>query len=267
MRVATTTPSGPVALLDPPASNPENSHPGWTKPRGPVTFMRHELTESWSMGPRSRRAHGAPHRGLDSPDLWQLRPIGHQAVPRQVRARLEELLGDLVILDLGSRSASVLPDEPTAEFVSSSVYEVHVTPAESCTIWQARRAVVELRQFSGQAPHALLGGVFHPDEAGLRVRVASTSATHRRTCRSQLRRRRLIPGLPPEFGAAAADGLLRTIELGPGVLTVDRAGYDPVETSQAIVELAAEILGRVLSLPGKPIPTDEQLRAWLEALP
>ena len=37
MRVATTTASGPVALLDPPASNPENSHPEWTKPWGPVT--------------------------------------------------------------------------------------------------------------------------------------------------------------------------------------------------------------------------------------
>ena len=62
MRVATTTPSGPVALLDPPASNPENSHPGWTKPRGPVSVMPRGSHEDRS--PTTALRHLRPLRAL-----------------------------------------------------------------------------------------------------------------------------------------------------------------------------------------------------------
>lgn len=60
-------------------------------------------------------------------------------------------------------------------------------------------------------------------------------------------------------------GLTRTLSLGPGVVTVDRFGHDPVETSTGITELAAEILGRVLTIGS--LPTEAQAIQWLEGLP
>ena len=91
------------------------------------------------------------------------------------------------------------------------------------------------------------------------------TAVGRRGCRSTLRRRKPHAGLLVELvelAEPALAGLSRTTAVPPGVVTIDRAGYDPVETSPLIAELAAELLGRVLSPP-----SEAQLAEWLGSLP
>lgn len=89
----------------------------------------------------------------------------------------------------------------------------------------------------------------------------------KRSCKVQLGGRKLVSGLPSDLVEPAISGLARTLDIAPGVVTLDRAGFDPVETSPIIVELAAEILGRLLSLPMGQQLTDVQLREWLLVLP
>jgi len=170
-----------------------------------------------------------------------------------------------MIVDLGSRAASVGLDDATAAFVSVGAVDITI-PAGSGQA-DPRRALVELRQFhGGLAPHVVLGGLFEPGGSSLRLRVEHSAAeTGRRTCRSELQRRKLLPGLLPELVESALAGLSRSVSLPPGVVTVDRAGYDPVETSPLIAELAAELLGRVLSLGESP--SERQVAEWLNAFP
>jgi hypothetical protein len=178
---------------------------------------------------------------------------------------MEDILGDRVIVDLRSRAASVAFDEATAAFSSVTASEVAILPSAGDA--SGRRALVELRQFhGGMAPHVLLGGHYVPggQKLVLRVECGEAGAT-RRTCKSRLRLRKLVPGLPSELAESALAGLKRTATLPPGVITVDRAGFDPVETSPMVVELVAELLGWTLSLDSA-MPTEEQLRAWLNAL-
>ena len=179
---------------------------------------------------------------------------------------MEALLGDRVIVDLGSRAVAVISDVPSAAFTPLATHEVRLTPGQSVS--KPRRAVVELRRFhGGLAPRVLLGARFEPgfDDLLLRVGEGAPSA-RKRSCSVRLGGRKLIAGLPHEFVEPVVSGLTRTLELGAGVITLDRAGVDPVETSPIIVELAAELLGRVMLAPVDQL-VDGQLRGWLEALP
>lgn len=72
------------------------------------------------------------------------------------------------------------------------------------------------------------------------------------------------PGLPAELAEPALVGLSRTAILPAGAVTVDRGAYDPVESSPLIIELAAELLGRVLSLG--VTPSEAHVTEWLDAL-
>lgn len=171
-----------------------------------------------------------------------------------------------MIVDIGPRAVSVLADEPTAAFQAAAVREVELTPTRERS--EFRRALVELRRFhGGTAPHAVLGGEYVPGGDAVAVRVGEGVSTGSRSCRVQLGGRKLVPGLPSDLVESALAGLARTLDLGAGIVSIDRAAFDPVETSPLAVELTAEVLGRVLSLPGEPAPTYERLRAWLEALP
>jgi hypothetical protein len=115
------------------------------------------------------------------------------------------------------------------------------------------RAVVEVeRRSGGIIPHALVGGELVRGEAGVlafEVNVGSRfEAGGKRTCRSYLRRRKLIPGLPREFAEAAVDGLVR-VPIDEGIaaaVRVDRAAYDDVDSSQIAFERAAGLLIAVL---------------------
>lgn len=172
-----------------------------------------------------------------------------------------------MIIDLGTRGISVANDEPSANFTAAITHEVRLAPTRAGS--EQIRAVVELRRFhGGLAPHVLLGAGYEPGGEVLVLRISEgTPSRMKRSCKVQLGGRKLVPGLPSELVEPAISGLARTLDIAPGVVTLDRAGFDPVETSPIIVELAAEILGRLLSLPMGQQLTDVQLREWLLVLP
>jgi len=173
-----------------------------------------------------------------------------------------------MIVDLGSRAAALLEDEATATYASTRLVRVDLLPTAGSTIRQRRRLIEVLWRSGGLQPHALLGGEYIPGGSALQVEIAIGSRRSRgRPCRSQLAQRRLKVGLPDEYAESVVGGLARTLHLPSGLVRVDRAGYDPVESSLLAFELAAELLGRSLSSSMAAWPDPAVLRAWLEALP
>jgi hypothetical protein len=169
-----------------------------------------------------------------------------------------------MIVDLQSRALFIAEDEPTAAYHPARIVAAQLAPTTASQ--HSRRSVVELQQFQGgMAPHVLVGGVYTPGEGALLVQLGVMAKPgRRRTCGSALGRR-LIPGLTEDFVESVLGGISRTLDVGPGVLLIDRFGFDPVETSFLATELAAEILGRVLS--EEEPPSESQAATWLEALP
>jgi hypothetical protein len=170
-----------------------------------------------------------------------------------------------MIVDLGTRALVIAEDEPSAAYSAGPPLTIELATGVASP--EASRALVELLRFhGGMAPHALVGGAYRPGGDTLTVHIGEQLAlSRRRTCRAALGRKRLFPGLPHELIEPALGGLSRTLDLGPGVVVLDRFGFDPVETSPLVTELAAELLGRVLSLGVQP--SQGQVVRWLEALP
>lgn len=168
-------------------------------------------------------------------------------------------------MDLGARSVAIVDDELSAAYPSENVTSAEIPVGEGSAT--PARSLVELRRFhGGAAPHVLIGGSYTPG-VGRLVLVVNTCSevASRRSCRSMLGARRLFPGLTDEFVEPIIGGLCRHAGTGPGLITIDRFGFDPVETSPLAAELAAELLARVLSLGRQPAPG--QVTRWLQALP
>lgn len=115
------------------------------------------------------------------------------------------------------------------------------------------RALVEVqRRFGGLAPRALIGGQFTPapgTEVLFEVNVgAPFDELPTTTCESRLWKQPFSVGLPAEFADAVLHALAdaQGLELPSGTLTVDRAGFDEIESSAAIFAQAAAVLRQVL---------------------
>lgn len=96
-------------------------------------------------------------------------------------------------------------------------------------------------------PRALLGGVFTPDggkELLVEVFTSGRGSQGQPTCESRLSSP-LIPGLPDEFAHSVVGGLVGG-RLSGGRVIVDRAAFDPVESSPMAFGLAAGLLSVVL---------------------
>jgi hypothetical protein len=177
-----------------------------------------------------------------------------------------------VIVDLGPRRVSVLPDEPTATYQASSSLTERIAARAEGPAAQPTRAVVEtLRHSGGLAPRALLGAEFRPTSEplvlALEIGVSGPRFSPGETCVSQLWKP-LVPGLSAEFAEAAMIGLLRVQELLPaGVLKIDRAGHDEVESSPLAFELAAELLVVVIAAELAQEDVPSQVRRRVEAWP
>lgn len=117
-------------------------------------------------------------------------------------------------------------------------------------------------------PRALLGGVYAPggeNELVIEVGTSGPSFAGAPTCASQLWRP-LVPGLPEEFALPSVNGLLR-IALPPGRVVLDRAAFDPVESSPLAFELAAELLALVLGAMSTGQDIENVTRSAIEAWP
>ena len=174
-----------------------------------------------------------------------------------------------MIISVGTRRAAVLGDEPTATFDRSQTLRASVPGVPSEMPLQAVRCVVEiLRHGGGLMPRALLGGYYTPgraDELVIEVGVSGSVAAGTPTCASALARP-LVPGLPIEFARSVEAGLLRSA-LPPGIVVVDRAAFDPVESSPLAFELAAELLAVALGAMSAGRVVEDAARAAVEAWP
>ena len=131
-------------------------------------------------------------------------------------------------------------------------------------------ATVEIRlRWSGINPCALLGGTFtHQEIPSLSLRVARAGATlgvDASDAGSEgLLGQPLVKGIPDEFAAAVVRGLTSQVGLNrPGVLRVDKGGYDPVDSSRLAFERAAELLKWVLLANGSAGPSADDLATYL----
>ncbi|WP_439383550.1 hypothetical protein [Amycolatopsis lexingtonensis] len=121
-------------------------------------------------------------------------------------------------------------------------------PAIAAPAVPVRLHVEVLRRFGGLAPRALLGGQFVPGqehETRFAVAVASFGvfdADEAPTCPSVLWKQPFTVGLPGEFASAVADSLGAGPGLPAGTLTIDRAGFDLVNSSEMIFGQTAAAL-------------------------
>ncbi|GAB2718038.1 hypothetical protein ACX801_05725 [Arthrobacter bambusae] len=177
---------------------------------------------------------------------------------------------DQMVISLGTRRASVIDDEPTASFALGRVILESVQTKCSLDTLRPVRAVVEiLRHHGGLMPRALLGGAFTPsdDEGDLLIEVQTSGehSTGKPSCKSHLWTP-LVPGLPDEFAQSVVDGFIRR-PLPAGRVVVDRAAFDPVESSPLAFELAAELLAIVLDAMLMEREVEQSARATIEAWP
>lgn len=117
-------------------------------------------------------------------------------------------------------------------------------------------------------PRALLGAAYTPGGGGellIEAQTSGVSTSGNPSCRSQLSRA-LVPGLPDEFARSVVDGLVRRALPG-GRITVDRAAFDPVESSPLAFELAAELLATVLYAASMELDVEKAALAAIEAWP
>ena len=151
-----------------------------------------------------------------------------------------------LVIEHGPWQVSLGLDDDRGPYEISEWLVWNGAAAGSCPDYQPVRATVEIRRRSGGiAPRALVGGRLRRAE-GTALRVATSprltlgAAT---SCPSSLSNA-LVPGLPREFAKAVMDGLIEA-SLGSdicGELTVDRSGYDEVESSPIAFRRAARLL-------------------------
>jgi hypothetical protein len=111
-----------------------------------------------------------------------------------------------------------------------------------------RMHIEVLRRMGGLAPRALLGGQFVPGqgkETQFAVAVATFGlfdADEEPTCPSVLWNQPFTVGLPSEFAQAVAGAMSKGPALPAGTLTIDRAGFDLVNSSEMIFEQTTAVL-------------------------
>jgi hypothetical protein len=120
-----------------------------------------------------------------------------------------------------------------------------------------------LRRFGGIAPRALVGAQFVPGQGNLtQINVGMASfglfdADDQPTCPSILWNQPFTIGLPDEFARAVASALDKGPSLPAGTLTIDRAGFDLINSSEMIFEQVTAALKTAMAarLSGQDVDT------------
>ncbi|MGP4104487.1 hypothetical protein [Nonomuraea sp. KM90] len=152
-----------------------------------------------------------------------------------------------MIIEQGNIRVAVLADEVMA--LAGREVTVTLVPAKPAARPGVRRASVEFhRRVGGLPQRAMLGGTMTWSGGdALRVEVLTCGRIELDAAPSYAGAlgRPLVPGLPAEFCAAVTAGLLAEADQA-GTMVVDRAAYDPVESSIVAFRAAAVLLAAVL---------------------
>ena len=172
-----------------------------------------------------------------------------------------------MIIEMGHRLAHLGIDCPRARYTSHDIRKESL-PTLGEPIGATRRAFVEILQRAGGNPQrALLGGTLSPGTDHLLEVVLHVSEDLPLGAAASYPgafRHELVPGLPKEFIARIPTALAARFA-HPGVMTIDRAAYDEVESSVYGFSLAADLLGLVLnyeSLPEAEGAIRQRLTEW-----
>lgn len=163
----------------------------------------------------------------------------------------------MMIVETGYRRVAVGIDSPLAEY---SVHEVRreFLPRSGETVGSSRRALVEIyRGVGGNPQRALIGGTLAPSstqQLEVVLRLSEDRPSGSPTTFPGAFGRDLVPGLAEQFIDSIPDALTMQIA-HPGVIVIDRAGYDDVESSVNSFALAADLLAIVL---GHTSPTEAE---------
>ena len=155
----------------------------------------------------------------------------------------------MTTIDIPRHGAAALLDDDEAAAYDVVEWRRSSRPASrsSATSSEVRMMVEVLRRFGGLAPRALVGGRFTPNPGGQTVleigighefEVGTVVATYP----SRLWSRGFALGLPPDFVEGVSKGIDGASDLPAGVLTIDRGGFDEVNSSEVIFEQAASVL-------------------------
>lgn len=167
----------------------------------------------------------------------------------------EERTSPAMIVDVQGRGiAAIAVDDNTDPFAAIDVLQARQRGVGEPTKLASLRASVEVqRRFGGLAPRALIGGEFVAGgaETVFRVNVSASSSSDEFdiTCASRLWKRGFISGLPAEFAGAVLRGLMSEglPELPPGILAVDHAGFDEVESATPIFVQTGSLFRQVVA--------------------
>jgi hypothetical protein len=174
-------------------------------------------------------------------------------------AQAEWVASAMTVIQVGGRSIAICDDDGRAQYVSFGRISEMGSAATDLEVAQPVRMLVDLqRNFGGLTPRALLGGQFSGQRRNdtiyevivgdsfdaLSMEQDLKVAT--RPTESGYHARPFSPGLPREFAPAALRGLMDDewcdVELPPGQLLVDRAGFDEQGSSAVIFDLAGKML-------------------------
>jgi hypothetical protein len=139
--------------------------------------------------------------------------------------------------------------------------------ATSRSMTPIRMHVEALRRFGGLTPRAVIGGQFVPgpgDRTQISVGVAGFGlfdAEDEPTCPSRLWNQPFTIGLPGEFARPVARALGEGPQLPSGMLTIDRAGFDLMNSSEMIFVQTVAVLQAVLVARLGGEDADEAARA------
>jgi hypothetical protein len=172
-----------------------------------------------------------------------------------------------MIVQMGHRLMDFGIHCPGAQYTSHDMRRESL-PMLGEPIGATRRAFVEiLQRIGGHPQRALLGGTLSPGTNHLLevvLRVSEDLPLGAAAAYPGAFRHDLVPGLPEEFIERIPGALMAQIAR-PGVITIDRAAYDEVESSVRGFSLAADLLGLVLShesLPEAEGAIRQRLTEW-----
>jgi hypothetical protein len=155
----------------------------------------------------------------------------------------------MMIVEIGHRLMAFGIDCPLGRYTSRDAHRESL-PMQGESIDTARRAFVEILHRRGGHPQlALIGGTLEPStNQSLEVvlQISEDLPLGAETTCPGAFGRNLVPGLPEEFIERIPTALM-TRFARPGVITIDRAAYDEVESSLHAFSLAADLLAVVLS--------------------
>lgn len=182
----------------------------------------------------------------------------------------EEWTGSaMIIVDVKGRGVAVIDDDDEcARYPTIDVLRASQPAGLARSAAESLRILVEAqRRFGGLAPRALVGGRFVPGgtETSFEVHAGAPLGQETgQTCPSRLWKRPFVAGLPAAFAGAVLQGVMADGAgpgLPPGILTVDRAGFDEVESAAPIFAQAGALLRQVLAatLAHRDIETEARL--------